>query len=107
MAKSPALDAIYGAHLRALASKLEAANGGRWSDFHAEFQDDGRFVLVSVEVGPLSHLELEAVRADLRSVLRCSMPDRPDDYSWSAVIKQNGVVMQSLMGGCSGSLPEI
>jgi hypothetical protein len=35
------------------------------------------------------------------------MPDRPDDYSWSAVIKQKGVVMQSLMGGCSGSLPEI
>ena len=107
MAELSALDAIYQARLRALSREVEAVNGGHWTNFYAEFQDGGQFVLVSVEVAALNAVEMEAVRAILRSVLKGSMPDRPDDYSWSAVIKQRGVVVESLMGGCSGRLGEI
>ena len=89
-----------------LSRRLGAIARGRWSELHFEYQDSGKFLLVSVE-SRAEGAELEAVRADLRAVLKGAMPDREDDYSWSAVVKRDGVVVDSLMGGCSGSLPEL
>ncbi|MES1264376.1 MAG: hypothetical protein ABUU24_01850 [Variovorax sp.] len=89
-------------------SQIEALNGGRWLSHNFEQQDDGQFLLIEIEVDPSTDGEVvEAIRADVRAVLRIRVPNRESNYSWMGVIKKNGVVIQSLMGGAAGTLPEI
>jgi len=92
--------------LNNLSQRIEAICDGRWRNLHIEYQDEGKFLLVSVESDAQGR-EMETIRVDLTGILKSSMPDRKEDYSWSAVIKRNGVVVESLMGGGSGSLPEL
>lgn len=91
-----------------IARALDSANKGRWSSQHLELQDNRKFLLVSVAVpDDMPQQEIEAIRADIRVILRRTVPPRTDDYAWTAVIKKRGAVVDSLMGGCSGLLPEI
>lgn len=88
--------------------RLELENGGRWKDQHLELQDEQRSILVSVSVSDeMPQREVETVRADIRGVLKAEVPPRSEDYAWTAVIKKRGVVVDSLMGGCTSGLPEI
>jgi hypothetical protein len=94
--------------VRIVESLLDQANGGRWTNQRLEQQDDGQFLLVSVEMDPNAEIRaIERVRADIRAILKSKLPLRPTDYAWMAVIKKQGTVIDSLMGGCSGNLPEV
>jgi hypothetical protein len=87
---------------------LNGANGGRWTDQRLEQQDDGQFLLVSVEIEPdLDLSSIEQIRADIRAILKAKVATRPIEYSWMAVLKKRGAVVESLMGGSSDGLPEV
>jgi hypothetical protein len=69
--------------------------------------DDGKFLLVSIDLEPGAEVRtLGRIRADIRGIRKSKIAPRPADYAWTAVIKKRGTVVDSLMGGCSGKLPE-
>ena len=94
--------------LEEIARLLDQLNAGRWHEQYLELQDDGDFILVSVEVErSMDARTIEFIRADIRKVLKAKVPSRESEYSWMGVIKKGGVVIDSLMGGCTGKLREI
>jgi len=69
-------------HLEEIGRLLDDINAGRWQGQALELQDGGAFLLVSIEVELSTDVRtMEAIRADIRKVLKARVPSRETEYS--------------------------
>jgi hypothetical protein len=86
-----------------LQSQLPGTAGGTLS---SEIQDRGEFLLLCIDLSSsatwtsptLRRQFLEAASKDLER----DLPAREGDYRWMIVVRQDGEVVDSIMGGWSG-----
>ena len=68
-----------------------------WLSYATELQDDAKFLLVTVQMPP--HLSKQRYRSEcdeIRRIVADKIPPRKGDYSWMAIIKSEGQVVESV-----------
>jgi hypothetical protein len=79
---------------------LKARGTGVWRSVNWEFQDDGEFVLFTIELAEVPLERNAPERWYIYDVLEKRIPPKSDGtYSWMVVFTHNGDVCDSLMSG--------
>ena len=83
--------------IRAELLRINAQSGDVHS-FNTEFQDEGLFLLIGLEIRPdLSDRDYDAYADQLKTRVTHVLPQEEENYSWMAVITVDGEPIRSVM----------